>query len=155
MNNLFPVSTLAIATLLLVGCQSAMTSMPSVHDRRIKDELTQDEVRKAIKVGATTAGWQVGEESDSQMLATYRIRGHTVVVVIDYSPDNYSIKYKSSINMKVKCGVRNDAAEPTKVTTGQSPCPGGAPPTFIHQNYKDWLAGLNDSIKATLRAWSS
>ena len=101
------------------------------------------------------AGWQIDEVSDSQMLATYKVRGHTVVVSIDYSADDYSIRYKSSIQMKVKCGVRYDATEPTRLTTGRSPCPGGAPPTFIHQAYKDWLAGLSRSIQATLKVWSS
>ncbi len=155
MNNSSSAWMLGLTILMLVGCQSAMISMPGVHDRKIKAELDQDQVRQAIKVGAKTAGWQVDEVSNNQMFATYRIREHTVVVSIDYSPDEYSIQYQSSIYMKVKCGVRYDATEPTKVTTGPSPCPGGATPTFIHQNYSDWLTALKTSINSTLKAWST
>ena len=82
---------LAIVFLSLVGCQSGMISMPSIYGQNINSELSQDQNRKAIKIGAITAGWRVDEVSDTQMLATYQIRGHTVVVSIDYSADDYSI----------------------------------------------------------------
>ena len=155
MNTSLRVWVLAIVLLSLVGCQSGMVRILNIHDQYINSELSQDEVRKAIKVGAISAGWRVDEVSDSQMLATYKIRKHTVVVSIDYSADDYSIQYKSSIQMKVRCGAVYDATEPAKVTTGQSPCPGGAPPTYIHQAYKGWVDGLSRSIEATLQAWSS
>ncbi len=155
MNTSLRVWVLAIVLLSLVGCQSGMTSIPIIHEQHINSELSQDQNRKAIKVGAITAGWRVDEVSDSQMLATYQIRRHTVVVSIDYSADDYSIQYKSSIHMKVRCGAVYDATEPAKVTTGQSPCPGGAPPTYIHSNYKVWIDGLNRAIQAAQQALSS
>ena len=148
MNTSMRAWVLAIVLLSLVGCQSGMISMPSIYGQYINSESSQDQNRKAIKIGAITAGWRVDEVSDTQMLATYQIRGHTVVVSIDYSADDYSIQYKSSIQMKVKCGAVYDAREPTMVTTGQSPCPGGAPPTYIHQAYKGWIDGLNSAIQA-------
>jgi hypothetical protein len=52
------------------------------------------------------------------MIATYRIRTHTVTVSIGYSADRYGIFYKNSIRMKVKCGTRPAAGSPT-VTTSQ------------------------------------
>ena len=152
MNTSSRVWVLAIVFLSLVGCQSGIISMPSIYGQFINSELSQDQNRKAIKIGAISAGWRVDEVSDTQMLATYQIRGHTVVVSIDYSADEYSIQYKSSINMKVKCGAVYDATKPTMVTKGQSPCPGGAPPTFIHQAYKGWIDQLNRAIQAAQQA---
>ncbi len=148
MNTSLRVWVLAIVLLSLVGCQSGMIPIASIHGQNINSELSQDQNRKAIKIGAITAGWRVDEVSDTQMLATYQIRGHTVVVSIDYSADDYSIQYKSSIQMKVKCGAVYDARKPTMVTNGASPCPGGAPPTYIHQAYKGWIDGLNSAIQA-------
>ena len=155
MNTLLRAWMLAIVLLSLVGCQSGMIPMTDFHDQHTNSELSQDEIRKAIKVGAITAGWRVDEVSDNQMLATYQVRRHIIVVSIDYSADFYSIQYENSIYMKVRCGAVYDATEPVKVTTGQSPCPGGAPPTFIHQNYKDWIDGLNRAIQSAQQAWSS
>ena len=155
MNTSLRVWVLAIVLLSLVGCQSGMIPITSFHDQHINSELSQDQFRKAIKVGAITAGWRVDEVSDSQMLVTYQIRVHTVVVSIDYSADDYSIQYKNSIQMKVRCGAVYDATEPAMVTTGQSPCPGGAPPTFIHQAYKGWIDELNRAIQAAQQAMSS
>lgn len=155
MNTSLRVGVLAIVFLSLVGCQSKMTPVTNLYDQHINSQLSRDEIRKAIRVGAGTAGWSVDEVSDSQMLATYRIRSHVVVVSIDYPADDYSIQYKSSVYMKVRCGEVYDLSEPEKVTTGRSPCPGSAPPTFIHRNYKVWIDELNRSIEAALQAFLS
>ncbi len=117
--------------------------------------MSQDQNRKAIKIGAISAGWRVDEVSDTQMLATSLVRGHTVVVSIDYSADDYSLQYMSSVYMKVRCGEVYDSAETAKVTKGGSPCPGGAPPTFIHPKYQEWVDELNRGIQAALQAYSS
>ena len=146
MNMSLRVCVLAIVLLSLVGCQSGTIPMPSIHDQLSSNELSLEQIRKTIKVGAITAGWRVDEISDNRMFATYQIRAHTVVVSIDYSADGYSIRYQSSIQMKVRCGGY-DPMKPGKVSTGGSPCPGGAPPTYIHQNYKVWVDELNRSIQ--------
>jgi hypothetical protein len=155
MNTSLRVGVLTIVLLSLVGCQSKMTPVTNFYDQHINSELSRDQIQKAIRVGAVTAGWSVDEVSDSQMLATYRIRSHIVVVSIDYPADDYSIQYKSSVNMKVRCGEVHDLSEPEKVTTGRSPCPGGAPPTFIHRNYKAWIDELHRAIEAALQAFLS
>jgi hypothetical protein len=152
MNTSLRVWALIVVLLSLVGCQSGMIKISSVDGQNIGSELSQDQIQAAIKLGAVTAGWRVDEVSDNRMLATYRIRGHTVIVAINYSADEYSIQYENSIQMKVKCGREHDATEPAKVTTGERPCPGGAPPTYIHQNYEDWLEGLNRSIQVALQS---
>ena len=65
MNTSLRVWVLAIVLLSLVGCQSGMVRILNIHDQYINSELSQDEVRKAIKVGAISAGWRVDEVSDS------------------------------------------------------------------------------------------
>ena len=84
------------------------------------------------------------------MRAIYRIRKHTVVVMIDYSTDSYSIRYANSFHMKVKCEKQLDARIQPTVTTGDDPCPGGAAPTFIHTKYNEWVRNLNNAIKSAL-----
>ena len=155
MNTSLRVWVLAIALPSLVGCALGMIPIPSIRDQPIDSELSPDQIRQAIKVGAAAAGWRVDEVSDSPMLATYQVRGHTVVVSIDYSTDGYSIQYMSSVNMKVRCGAEDDPTKPTKLTTGQSLCPGGAPPTYIHRTYRGWIDRLNRSIQAALQVWLS
>lgn len=145
------VCMLVIVLLSLAGCQSAIIPMHNLYDEPINSKLSQDETREAIKSGAISAGWLVENVSDGQMTATYRIRAHAVIVSIDYSADRYGIFYKYSINMKVKCGTRPAAEAPT-VTTSQTDCPGGTVPTYIHENYKDWVNGLNSSIQAALQS---
>ena len=145
------VCMLVIVLLSLVGCQSAMIPMHNLYNEPINSKLSQDEIREAIKSGAISAGWLVENVSDGQMIATYRIRTHTTTVSVGYSADRYGIYYKNSIHMKVKCGTRPVAGTPT-VTIGQTACPGGTVPTYIHQNYKDWINGLNSSIQAALQS---
>ena len=155
MNTSLRIWVQAIVLLSLVGCQAAMVPTTKLQDQNINSKLSQDQIRKAISVGAMTAGWSVDEVSDSQTIATYRIRSHTVSVSIDYSADDYSIQYLSSAHMKVRCGEVYDSTEPAKVTNGGSPCPGGAPPTFIHPKYQEWVDRLNRGIQAALQAYSS
>ena len=152
MNTLLRVLVSLILLLSLVGCQSSFIPIPNLVNQPIDSGLSQEQIRKAIKVGAVSAGWRVDLGGGSSMLATYKIRSHTVIVTIAVAADRYDILYENSIEMKVKCSQYADAQTPAKVTTGQSPCPGGAPPAFIHQNYKDWVEGLNRSIQIALRS---
>jgi hypothetical protein len=142
---------LVIVLLSLAACQSAMIPMPNLYNQPINSKLSDDESREAIKSGTISAGWGVDNVSDGQMIATYRIREHTVIVSIGYSGDRYGIFYKNSMHMKVKCGTRPAYGGPS-VTTGQPACPGGTVPTHIHENYEDWINGLNSSIQAALQS---
>ncbi len=145
------VCMLVIVLLSLAACQSAMIPMPNLYNQPINSKLSQDETREAIKSGAISAGWLVDNVSDGRMIATYRIRAHTAIVSIGYSADSYGIFYKNSMHMKVKCGTRPASGRPS-VTTGQTACPGGTVPTYIHENYEVWINGHNSTIQAALQS---
>ena len=150
MNMSFRIRGLSIAFLFLVGCEGTMAPIVDIYDKHPNSELTLEQTTNAIKVAAVAAGWLVEPISENQMRAIYRIRKHTVIVMIDYSTDDYSIRYDSSFHMKVKCEAQLDPRIQPTVTSGDDSCPGGAAPTFIHKNYNAWVGNLNNAIKSTL-----
>jgi len=143
---------LATVVLVLAGCQARMIPMHNLYNQHVNGELGQAAIGEAIKSGAVSAGWRIDAASESNMFATYNIRAHTVVVNIGYSADRYSILYRGSSHMKVKCGTRPDSGMKPKVTSSASACPGDTVPTQIHENYKDWIEQLNRSISAALQS---
>ena len=145
------IQILTVLSLWLVGCQSALISMPNIYNQSINSNLSRDKSREAIEFGAISAGWAVDNVSDGQVIATYRIRSHSAIVSIGYSSDGYGIFYKNSYNMKVKCGTRPASGSHT-ISSGQSGCPDGTVPTHIHHNYKLWVDRLNNSIQAALQS---
>ena len=144
---------LSIISLSLVGCAGTMAPIVNFDDEPTHRELTLEQTTKGIKLGADAAGWLVEPISENQMRATKYTRSHTVIVMIDYTADSYSINYDSSYHMKVKCEAQLDPKKSYMVTNGASPCPGGAPPTFIHKNYNAWVQQLNHAISAGLSAF--
>ena len=126
-----------------------MAPIADFHDVPTNRELTLNQIATAIRTGAEDAGWRSERISDSQMLASYRLRNHTVIVTIDYSSDDYSIVYRNSFYMKVVCPKHHPTALPT-VTTGDDPCPDGAAPRLIHRRYNDWVQKLNNSIRIAI-----
>jgi hypothetical protein len=152
MKTLLCLWMLAVVSLSLVGCQTPMIPMHNLYGQNISGGLSQDEIQGAIRSGAMSAGWRIGEKSDGQMFATYGIRTHVVTVSIGYSDESYGIYYQNSHNMKVRCGTRPSTSTKPDITAVQNACPGGTTPTYIHRNYKEWIEGLNRSISAALRS---
>jgi hypothetical protein len=129
-----------------------MIPMYKLYGQPVHNDLTEEQVGEAIKVGAAAVGWRAQDVRSGYMLATYNIRGHTVVVSIDYTSESYSIDYYNSVEMKVYCRGQRKRNKPPIVTTGQNTCPSGQMPTHIHGNYKDWVDGLNAGITNALNA---
>lgn len=147
--QLFAVSILA---LFAVACTQNLVKTYNVHDQPIPHELTQDQVRKAIKIGAGVAGWSTEEVSPSSIAATYHIRTHTVTALISYTEQAYSIDYKTSYQMKVYCTEEDKVEKRAKqLTTGGGTCPGVDQPAYIHENYKVWIEQLERGIRSALQ----
>lgn len=147
--RLFAISILA---LFAVACTPTLVKMYNVHDQPIPHGLTQDQVRKAINIGAGTAGWSTEEVSPGSIAATYKIRVHTVIVLISYTEQAYSIDYTTSYEMKVYCTEEDEVEKrPKKVTTGGGICSGVDQPAYIHESYKDWIEELNRGIRSALQ----
>ncbi len=136
--------------LSLLGC-TQMIPIDSVNNSgTIINELTMDEVRAAIEEGAANAGWDTKERGEGQMLAFFRIRRHSVVVMINYSRDEYSIDYSSSREMKVQCTDADHKQAKNIIITGRKSCPGSADPKYIHGNYEEWVTRLKASINHSI-----
>lgn len=147
--NLFAVSILA---LFAVACTPNLVKINNVHDQPIPHGLTQDEVRRAINIGAAVAGWTTEDVSPGTIAATYRIRVHTVIVLISYTEKAYSIDYKTSYEMKVYCSEEDkEEKRAKKITTGVGSCPGVDEPAYIHENYNVWTEELNRGIRSALQ----
>ncbi len=76
---------IAIVALFTMACTPNLIRMYNLHDQPIPQGLTQEQVRKAINLGAGTAGWIAKEASPGSFVATYHIRAHTVTVLISYT----------------------------------------------------------------------
>lgn len=140
----------SILALFAVACTPKYIKTYNVHEQPIPHGLTQDQVRRAINIGAGTAGWSTEEVTPGNIVATYKIRAHTVKVLISYMEQAYNIDYKTSYQMKVYCTEEDKEEKRTrKITTGGGTCPDQ--PAYIHENYKDWIDELNRGISSALQ----
>ena len=87
--------------------------------------VSADQVKLSIVRAGSALGWQIKEEGPGKLLGTLILRSHTAVVEIPYSATSYSIRYKSSIDLKEGDGQ-------------------------IHKNYNGWIKNLNKGINAQL-----
>ena len=89
--------------------------------------MSNADVRSAILRAGTTLGWQMKDEGSNMLVGTIMLRDHTAVIEIPYTSSNYSIKYRSSTNLKESDGN-------------------------IHKNYNGWIQNLTRGINAQLTA---
>ncbi len=138
-----------VMTLFVAGC-SGMVRLSEVDGQHfVERSLTKDQVKEAIIEGAESAGWIAKDLGSDYILATYRIRSHTIHVNIDFTNSYYITNYKTSNRMKMFCTERDrDNARNLKVS-GRQECPGGIP-LYIHGNYKIWVDSLNAAIQSSL-----
>jgi len=87
--------------------------------------VSADQVKLSIVRAGSALGWQIKEEGPGKLVGTLILRSHTAVVEIPYSATSYSIRYKSSIDLKEGDGQ-------------------------IHKNYNGWIRNLNKGINAQL-----
>lgn len=137
-----------LIALSMTGCTGSMVKIMNVDDsHRIDKSLPKSQVREAIIEGAEFAGWRTKDVDDSEILATYTIRVHTIHIAITYGDSFYVTRYSSSSGMKMFCSQRDrDKTRDLKVS-GSEQCPGNRPPLYIHGNYKKWMDALNASIR--------
>ena len=147
MKNIYPLALISITVFsLLGGCVPVLIPLSNDY-QSIDPQTPQDKVKKAVMLGGTTAGWRINHLKPGVAIATLDIRGHKVIVTIEYDNTHYNIFYKNSIGMKVRCyGQRVPI-----VTQPNKKCPGTWGPTHIHENYKVWVENLKISIQDALR----
>jgi hypothetical protein len=137
--------------MLVAGCATPMVALMDIDETHAIDKpLTKEQVKDSIIEGAKFANWQVKDLNSGTMLATYKIRTHTVNVRIAYTKSSYSLYYKSSNEMKMYCSREDYVKKKEKVVSGIQDCPGGMPPYAIHGAYQTWVDDLNLSIQNSL-----
>ena len=118
------------AAVVLAACQT-MAPIQNVQKASVaanaNKPLTTEQVRGAIVRAGSTLGWIMKDEGPGKLTGTLLLRTHTAVVDIPYSATDYSILYKSSIDLKEANGQ-------------------------IHRNYNGWITNLTRGINAQLAA---
>ncbi len=109
----------------LTGC--GVAQIKNVPTQPTLVEKPKEDVYKAIYRAGASLGWRITKVDENTLLGTLNLRSHTAVVTIKYSAKDYSITYKSSINL-------NYNEEQNK----------------IHSNYNGWISNLEKGIRIQL-----
>jgi hypothetical protein len=119
----------ALAVVALAGC--TLAPIQNVNNVTVTTQankpLTSEQVRGAIVRAGATLGWIIKDAGPGRLQGTLMLRTHTAEVDIPYSANEYSITYRSSINLQEGGGK-------------------------IHRNYNGWIQNLNRGINAQLAA---
>ena len=82
MKSKLRLCAISILALFAMACTPTLIKMYNVHDQPIPHGLTQDQVRKAINIGAGAAGWSTDDVSPGSIIATYKIRVQLLSLVL-------------------------------------------------------------------------
>jgi hypothetical protein len=91
-----------------------------------KSNIGIDDVRQAIVRAGSGLGWQMDADRPGHITGRLMLRTHIAVVDIDYTPKNYSIKYRDSTNLDYDG-------------------------SGIHRNYNGWIQNLDKGIQIQLQ----
>jgi hypothetical protein len=127
MKFLTRTGTVALILFFVAGCapQPIYNVKESMVTSPATNAVTKEQVRAAIIRAGGALGWIIKDEGPDKLSGTLVLRTHTAVVDIPYSPEKYSIVYRSSINLNEKGGK-------------------------IHKNYNGWIQNLNKGINTQL-----
>lgn len=150
--------SLALMSLTLMSHSPAMAraSVPIVNHENIEIPASRSgpsdrqRVQQAIVTAGTKHNWSVRPAGDGEMEASLLVRGkHTVVVSVRYTATQFSLIYKSSINMNFDARDDQSTTPLTQnrwVTDLQR---NGQP--VIHPNYNKWVNDLKQAIQLELQ----
>jgi hypothetical protein len=123
--RLMALLVIALTVFGLTGCRTS--PIRNLDNQPIPPGATMVEVSKAIQAGGNSLGWAMQEVSPGLIVGTIHLRDHMAKVEIPFSTRNYSIRYKSSTNLKYNASQKT-----------------------IHSNYNSWVTNLDNQIRARL-----
>lgn len=91
-----------------------------------KSNIGIDDVRQAVVRAGSGLGWQMNADRPGHITGRLTLCTHIAVVDIDYTPKNYSIKYRDSTNLDYDG-------------------------SGIHKNYNGWIQNLDKAIQVQLQ----
>ncbi|WP_145533856.1 hypothetical protein [Yersinia alsatica] len=112
-----------VSIAFITGC-AGTTPIQDVN-QTVMGSHTASEVQRAILAGGISRGWIMVPASEGVINGKLINRDHIVEITINYSANNYQIKYVGSTNMDAKNGK-------------------------IHSKYNRWIANLNKDIQTKL-----
>lgn len=135
-------STTAVAQRTLVPIIDYMNvSVATSSDKPV----TARQVKDAIVAAGKSLNWDMAFAANDDLVGTLKVANkHTISVAIGVAADKYSIKYRSSINMKYSSGdasksdYRHSSANPDEKP-------------IIHPAYNTWVKTLFSAIEAELK----
>ncbi|MEM6710305.1 MAG: hypothetical protein AAF648_16105 [Pseudomonadota bacterium] len=118
-------ATLLLGALSLSLPAHALAPIIDLEDQPIPDNLSLEQIKRGIRMGALNKGWVVKDAGSNAFEATLFVRKHVVKVKIAWTRSDYAITYISSQNMKAREGQ-------------------------IHRKYNGWVTNLNNNIQREL-----
>ena len=100
--------------------------LPSIY--KSAEGRSLDDVERAIVQAAIANGWTTQTTKPGELLATLDLRQHQLVVTITFDKKEFSVKYKSSVNLKYR----------NQKNYGKR----------IHRQYHNWVSNLIRSINS-------
>lgn len=126
MKKILVATVLALA---IAGCKTA--AIHNVEEAPITrydgQELSLDQVERAIAVAGSELGWVMQPVEPGHMVGILDIRKHKAVIDVFYDSDSFSIQYKDSTNLLYD------------------------PSGKIHRNYNNWIGNLERGINAEIQ----
>ncbi len=123
-----PIKVFALFCLLaLAACREAPVYNVEQAPLNAPKGASLSQIGKAIKVAGAQLGWQMQDVSPGKMVGKLYNRSHVAEVDLVYDKQNYSIRYKDSVNLNY------DGAT-------------------IHKNYNSWVQNLQKAITAQVLA---
>ncbi len=129
--KILSVILLSVFLATVSGCRTG--AVYNVNDESImsnSDNLTEEDVKKAIIRAGSTLGWSMNAREPGKIIATLNIRKHMARANIRYTTEKYSITYDNSRNLNYT------------VDEDEGP--------LIHNNYNSWIQNLDNTIKVQL-----
>jgi hypothetical protein len=116
-----------ILTFALLGsaCATGRVIEPKAVPIGVAKTLPQ--IAKAITAGGADKGWQAKPEGSNRILLTLNSRSYVVRVTVEYSQDEYTVRYKDSENLEYN-----------------------AEKNSIHKKYFHWVRNLEGAINKRL-----
>lgn len=123
--------SLLLSTHALARALPPIENLPNNPIQTVSGKVpTQEHLKRAIMTAAILKNWSLEDKEPGMFLATLDVRGkHKIMVSIKYTPENYSLTYHDSVNMR----YTKDGESET-----------------IHPNYNRWVQDLRKAIQIEL-----
>jgi hypothetical protein len=115
--------------------------------------LPLSKIREVIIKSTQAANWSIqNSNSNGPIVAVYDFKNkHFATVKISYTPNDFSIVYENSTNLKYKVSEDYDSYEPTSAIPGSGSVKYPKGTKLIHPVYNQWIKNLKEKILAGFR----